>query len=69
MFVLLSCEKSFKLNFSVSDKACWSAMQVHLTHCVVKSRIDTIPKREDTSRRVNLLRELLHVVSIILTNS
>ena len=40
---------------------------MHFTHCVVRIRLGDNPKREDTSRSLILLRELLHVVDIMLT--
>ena len=58
-----------ELNFSASDEACWSAIQVSLTHCVVRAWLDTIPKREANSHSVSIFRDLFHVVSKILTKS
>ena len=40
-----------------------------LTHCVVRSRFDASPKREVISRSVQLLREVLHAVNIMITKS
>ena len=67
MFLL---EKTtFELTFSATETTCFSAMHVHFTHCVVRARVDTSPKREATSRSVNLFRELFQVVYITFTNS
>ena len=54
---------AFELNFSARDAALWNVTQVRLTHCVVRTRFDTIPERDATSRSANLLRELLHVLA------
>ena len=55
--------------FSVIETACCSAMHVFFTHCVVRTRFDTIPRREATSRSVNLFRELFQVVNRIFIKS
>ena len=60
---------AFELKFSTRDTTCWSAIQVHLTYCVVRARFDTSPKREATSRSVNLFREPFQVVNRIVTKS
>ena len=46
-----------------------SEMHAYFTHCVVRSRLDANPRREDTSRSVNNFRELLQVVDMIFTKS
>ena len=61
-------KKKFGLNFSATETACWSAMHVCCTYCVVKARFETSPKREATSRSANLFRELFQVVNRIVTN-
>ena len=53
---------TFGLNFSAMETACCSAIHAHFTHCVVRYRLDTIPRGEATSRSVNLFRELFEVV-------
>ena len=58
---------TFELNFSAMKKACCSATHVHFTNIVVMDRLDTRPKREATSRRVNLFRNLCQVVDRIFT--
>ena len=55
-------KKEFELNFSVMGTECCSAMCVHFTHCVVRARLETISRREATSRSVNIFRELFQVV-------
>ena len=60
---------TFELNLSALETACCSAIYAHFDHCVVRARLDTIPTREATSRRVNLFSELLQVVDSIVTSS
>ena len=36
----------FELNFSARDMVHWSATQVYLVYCVMRSRFDANPKRE-----------------------
>ena len=48
---------------------CWGALQVYLTHYVVRARFDTSPKRKATSCSAKKLLEPFHVVSRILTKS
>ena len=38
-------KKAFELNFIARDTAHWSAMQAHLTYCVVRDRFNASPKR------------------------
>ena len=64
---LLLVSTVLELNFSARGTVCWRAMQVHLTHCIVRVRFDTNPKRESISRSVILLCELLHAVNGMLT--
>ena len=59
----------FELNLSAMETACCSAMHVHFTHYVVRDRLDTSPRREVTSRSVNLFRELFQVFDMIVTIS
>ena len=56
----------FELSFSARGTAYWSATQVHLTHCVVKARIDANLKKEAISRIANLSREIFHVFNRML---
>ena len=58
-----------ELNFSARDTTFWSVIQVSLNHCVARVRFDTNPEREDISRSLKLLRDLLHAVKIMLTKS
>ena len=44
-------------------------MHVCFAHCVVRDRLDTVTRREATSRSVNLFRELFQVVDVIVTKS
>ena len=60
---------AFELNFSATETACCSAMHACFTHCVVRARLGTSPKREATSHSVNLFRELFQVVDRIVTKS
>ena len=58
------------LSFSAIETACCSATNVHFIHCVVfRDRLDMSPRREVTSRCVNLFRELFQVVNKIVTMS
>ena len=59
----------FELNFSAIEKACYSVMNVYFAPCVVRTMLDTIPRREATSRSVKLFRELFQVVGVIVTKS
>ena len=43
-------------------------MHVHFTLCVVRTRLDTSSRKEDTSRSVNLFREMFQVIDSIVTN-
>ena len=54
--------KTFELNLSAMETACCSKMHVCFIHCVVRARLDKSPRREATSRSVNLFRELFQVV-------
>ena len=49
--------------------ACCSIIHVHFTHRVVRSRLDTSPRREATSSSVNFLRDIFLVVDRIVTSS
>ena len=51
------------------ETGCCSAMYVCFTHCVVRAKLDTSPRREDASRSVNLFRKLFQVADMIVTNS
>ena len=62
-------KKTFELDFSTIETVCYSSMHVHFTHCVVRIMLDTSPRREDTSRSVNLFRELFSIVDRIVTRS
>ena len=62
-------KSSFELNFRAMDTACYSAIQVCLTHCVARTSFDNIPRREATSRSTHLLCELFHAVNMIFTKS
>ena len=55
-----------ELKLSASDAACCISIQVCLTHCVVRSSLDSNSKREAISRSVSLSHELLHVVNVML---
>ena len=68
LFFLLG-KKNFELNFSVVNITCFIAMQACLTHCAVIDRFDTSSKMEATSHSLNLFRELLQVVSSVVTKS
>ena len=69
MFVFTLEKTTFELNFSAMETVCFSAMHVYITHCVVRARLDAIPRIEDTSRSANLFRELFQVVDVIVTKS
>ena len=60
---------TFELNLSAMEMACCSKIHVNFTHCVVRDRLDTIPRREAISRSVKLLRELFQVFDRIVTSS
>ena len=62
-------KKGFELNFSERDTACRIVVQVHLTHCMVRTRFDSNHKKEAVSRSVILLRELFRVINIMFTKS
>ena len=51
------------LRFRERSTVCFRAMQVFLTHCVVRERLATSPSRENISRILSLFRSLCHVVS------
>ena len=56
-----------ELNFKTMKKASQRAIQLNLTHCVVRSRLATTSMRETTSRDVILFTELYHVVNRVAT--
>ena len=58
-----------ELNFSAIETTCCSAMHVRFSHCVVSHVLGTSPRRDATSRSVNLFRELFQVVDMIVTKS
>ena len=60
---------TFELSFIKIETSYFSAIRAHFTHCVVRSRLDTRPKRKYTLRSVNLLRELFQVVDRTVTKS
>ena len=62
-------EKKFELNFSAMETLCCSVMHINFTHCVVRDRFDTSPRSESASYSVDIFRELLQVVNIIVTKS
>ena len=62
-------KKTFELNFSAMETACCSAMHAHFIHCLIGARLDTSPRRDATSRSVNLFRELFQVFDMIFTKS
>ena len=68
VFFLFGMTK-FELNFRAIEMMCCSAIHVHFTHCVVRARLSTIPRREATSRSTHLLCELFHAVNMIFTKS
>ena len=53
---------AFELNLSTTEMACCSVMHAHFTHCVVRAKLGMSPRREATSRSVNIFRELFQVV-------
>ena len=62
-------KRTFKLNFGTMETACCSSIYVYFTHCVVRARLDTSPRRKATSFSVNLFRELFQVVDRMVTKS
>ena len=69
VFVFPLEKTKFELNLSAMETACYSSMCVCFTHCVARARLDATPRREDTSRSVNLLRELFQMFNMITTSS
>ena len=59
----------FEFNFSARGMVCLREIQVHLTFFVVRARLETNPKRESISLRVDLLCDLFLVVKSMLTKS
>ena len=60
---------AFELNLSTTEMACCSVMHAHFTHCVVRAKLGMSPRREATSRSVNIFRELFQVVDRTVTSS
>ena len=60
---------TFELNFSAIETACFGDTCVNFTHFMVRARLDTSPRKEDTWRIMNLFRELFQVVDVIVTKS
>ena len=60
----LPLEKTvFELNLMERNVACCRAIYVYFYHEVVRARLDTKPRREVISLKVNLLRLGCHVLS------
>ena len=53
----------------MTEIACYSVIHVHFPHFVVRDRVDTIPRREVTSRSVHLFRKLFQLDNMTVTKS
>ena len=55
-----------ELNCKARRMVCFRAIQSHLTHCIVRTRLAVSPRREDTLRSVNLFYEICHSVNMVM---